>query len=1158
MNQSIYVYSTESLKYPKTLHTPSGDIYYKPWYKIGMTTQETVDDRIIQQDRTANPEKLEKQYELDLKKSGINMSAYELEQKIHSLLTRAGKHIRKEWFELEGGIPELKSLIELIIDNTDVHKKELSLKPHQENALLKIEKCFNTEHKKCLLNHKPRSGKTYITLTHIKNNQYKLVAILTSYPILNYQWEDMIENHKGFLNYNIINVSGSKVDKIELDKNKNNIILLSLQDVKGGEEVFEKEKFDLIRDMNVDLLVIDEIHFGFETDKTHKFLDKLNYKRLLGLSATPTKNLLCGTFSKEQIDSYTLIDEGKLKIKYPDLYPYANMNWLIWNLTEEERSLLKSYSDEEQLTMKKLFRIENNEFYYKNDIIYLLKKLIGDRSVCGKDKLGISYPFKNNRMFNNVKSILLFVSDIQTQCKLVELLNGIDSYVEEFNIHFTNSKEYSSSKLIRAIKRDFKSGDKRSLIVAVDQLTTGITLEDCDMVCFMNDWQSLDKYIQASFRCQTPRIGKLDSFVLDLNPSRSFEMIYEYNNILSRFGKNSMENTLKEWFECVNVFNRVDGGFEKIDVDEFNQKYIRILSERPRFNYNIVIYNDKLELVRDQLINIGITAGKSSDKEKINEDGIEKGKNTVKKKLEGEKKEVSVVKLMEIAKALVDKTMLLSIFTYYKHDKIDECFEALENDDTIVEGIGELERDMFLDTLLVGIKDVKNVKLSDIKLIYNTIFDKEIINKKLFIFNQKVYKIKELIKNGEYRMLKNYLELMDSYLKPSTTEKKYFGEVFTPFKLIEEMLDTLPVEVWSNPDLKWLDPCNGVGNFPAVVVMRLMEGLKEWEPDEEKRYKHIIENMIYVCDISPKNMFIYLMIFDPDEKYNMNFHRGSFLDDGFDEKMKEWGLTGFDIVMGNPPYQDPNNKRLPLWNKFIFKSEKITMEYLLLVTPSSWRKPDHIILNLFKKSNLLYVKIFSHKDGIDIFNVGTRMDIFLLKKDQKYVTTRIIDESNNEYNLSIRNRSYIPNNNILFIDTITDSKDKLNIIHSRSDYGNDKKHMNREKTNKYIYPCVYSTPSKKPINLLYSSIKNGHFGIKKVILGKASPENCIYDKNGDYGVTNNCIGIVVSNDKEADNIISAIKSDRFKDLIKDVKWSGFSIEPEFFESLNKNFWKEFI
>ena len=39
------------------------------------------------------------------------------------------------------------------------------------------------------------------------------------------------------------------------------------------------------------------------------------------------------------------------------------------------------------------------------------------------------------------------------------------------------------------------------------------------------------------------------------------------------------------------------------------------------------------------------------------------------------------------------------------------------------------------------------------------------------------------------------------------------------------MLDKLPPEVWTNPNLKWLDPAVGIGNFPVVVYIRLMKDL---------------------------------------------------------------------------------------------------------------------------------------------------------------------------------------------------------------------------------------------------------------------------------------------------------------------------------------------
>lgn len=109
------------------------------------------------------------------------------------------------------------------------------------------------------------------------------------------------------------------------------------------------------------------------------------------------------------------------------------------------------------------------------------------------------------------------------------------------------------------------------------------------------------------------------------------------------------------------------------------------------------------------------------------------------------------------------------------------------------------------------------------------------------------------IMNGEYipkaDHISNVVEMLREYVKVGEVEKKKFGEVMTPIWLVEEMLDKLPKDVWNNPELKWLDPCNGCGIFPSVIVKRLMDGLAEWEPEEDKRYKHIVENMIYVCEL---------------------------------------------------------------------------------------------------------------------------------------------------------------------------------------------------------------------------------------------------------------------------------------------------------------------
>ena len=926
-----------------------------------------------------------------------------------------------------------------------------------------------------------------------------------------------------------------------------------------------------------------EVHYGVETEKTQDFLNKIKYTRMLGLSATPTRNLLCGRFSKEQIHNYTLVEEVKLKKQYPDLYPYADINFLIWNLSGSEKSELKYFSDEEQFKFDKFFRIEGDEFYYKSDIIYLFKKLSGDRDICRRDKLGTSYPFKNNGEFSVVKSILLFLPNIAVQYKLKSLLEELESY-DDFNIHITNSNEYSSNQLIKRIRREFKSGDKRSLILAVDQLTTGITLDDCDMVVLMNDWRSVDKYVQASFRCQSPREGKENCWVLDFNAARSFELMWEYQNIISKNNGKGIAENIKEWVECVNIFNRIEGEMIKVDFDGFNNEYNKSVLERPRFNYQSVILQDKLghDNISKALMAIGIKGGSSSSDEDLNDDGIDKGKskkggNVGGKK--GEKKEeISQVKLMEIAKALVDKTMLLSIFTYFKHDNVDDCFKSLEEDNTIVKGIGDLERKMYLETLLLGMNDVDKVDLSVIKFIYDNIFDKEIVNKKIYLFNQNVNLIYNSI--GENPgiisdMLGNLMELVDSYLKPSNTEKKMLGEVFTSLELVEEMLDKLPVEVWSNPELKFLDPANGIGNFPVILVKKLMEGLKDWQPDSELRLKHILENQIYVCELQSKNMFIYLQLFDSENKYKLNFHRGSFLDENFKYVMKEWGVDKFDVVVGNPPYnndQKAEGKRgggSTLWDKFVIKVLNSFLKengYLVFVHPTLWRKPQSDrstskeVSELMMKKQIHYLECHDSNDGMKVFNAGTRYDFYVLENCPIYKETLINGEDRKDVLVNLKNYDFIPNYNLELFDRIIakEGEDKCPILFNVSNYETRKSWVSDDKNDEYKYTLIHSTP-KGGTRYKYSSRNdNGHFGISKVIFGDSGIGDAIIDMIGEYGMTQHSMGILVSSLEEANNIKKALLSNEFNEFLKTVMWSNFQIDWKLFSYLKKDFWKEFI
>ena len=67
-------------------------------------------------------------------------------------------------------------------------------------------------------------------------------------------------------------------------------------------------------------------------------------------------------------------------------------------------------------------------------------------------------------------------------------------------------------------------------------------------------------------------------------------------------------------------------------------------------------------------------------------------------------------------------------------------------------------------------------------------------------------------------------------------------EVFTSPELVSKMLDTLPDEIWSNKNYKFLDPGSKTGVFLREIASRLNYGLRDQIPNEQKRIKHILEN----------------------------------------------------------------------------------------------------------------------------------------------------------------------------------------------------------------------------------------------------------------------------------------------------------------------------
>jgi hypothetical protein len=209
--------------------------------------------------------------------------------------------------------------------------------------------------------------------------------------------------------------------------------------------------------------------------------------------------------------------------------------------------------------------------------------------------------------------------------------------------------------------------------------------------------------------------------------------------------------------------------------------------------------------------------------------------------------------------------------------------------------------------------------------------------------------------------LEQVILMLREYVKVGPEERKKFGEVMTDLNLVKHILSRIPKEDFKNPNKTFIDLANGTGVFPLVVIYRLMKGLVDVDgfKDPEVRYKHIVENQIFVSEIQPKNMFLFLCLIDPYDEYNLNIYCGSSLDDGFKRHMNEvWCRNNFSYSIGNPPF----NQMIDM--KFVRLSYEIA-DVTCIVHPSTWLLDEKGKQRAFKDTKEL---VKDHLESIELFN----------------------------------------------------------------------------------------------------------------------------------------------------------------------------------------------
>lgn len=813
---------------------------------------------------------------------------------------------------------------------------------------------------------------------------------------------------------------------------------------------------------------------------------------------------------------------------------------------------------------------------------------------------------------------------------LLEILN--DSEFRKLGYHYYCAVEVSkpisnnyvtymkdSHKIkqeIENLENDIKEGNKGNcknlIILTGNRLQLGISLRNVDIVVMWNSIESTDAIFQMLFRSMTevnePECSNDDDgfckqkkwgFMVDLNPQRAMTNVNLFSENINYTKQDS--DKIKEYKQIIDLID-IDGDIINTDEDNkdemiqdlFNKLYeswdrdvenIKKITEN--FSYSpafisqiekqlrLIKFSDKTKKIIIQEAEEKIDPGKK--KEKISEKD--------KKQVEKEKKLIVEIPIEKLAAELVAELIsLLNIFTLY-FDGNSKCIllnEYKKNQNVVIMSdisklkdtifSNEQSKQIFLKILNGRLGGNENEEYSEdvVNKIIQSISDtKDISYMEKIIFSQKkqYYGIREPDK---------LLVDINNNLAPKDKERKEKGEVFTPIKIVEEMLDKLPPEVWTNPNLKWLDPAVGIGNFPVVVYIRLMKSLEYWEPDEEKRRKHIIEKMLYMIEVSEKSIFILNKVFcgissGPGGQYKLNIFHGSFVEnkDTKEDVYKlfetfEDGTTHFDIVMGNPPYQFSHASGNPVYQHFALKGMDLLKENgkLCLIIPVGWKKyfsgdkrETAITYDKLKK-----YQIYSLNMNIEIDHFPP-VDYFVIIKNVNIIKTNIICNFNNEIyksNITINELPFIPlllnDITIKIINYLLNKKGPK--IHFKYPISKLPESKDRSKIKKddLIYPHIHLLNNKGIGELLYFKNKKDIFNNKKIIVNilntiEDPPLYPFIDDKGEYGTTQRNV-IMVGDNNTIMNVKYLLDSKLIKFILKITQYSSGMFKQNEYKILN--------
>jgi hypothetical protein len=549
-NPRIYAYSID-------------DSAHKGLLKVGQTTR-NVKQRITEQLKTAGI----KNYKIELDESaaredGTIFSDHDVRA---ALVRKKFANTELEWMRCT--VKDVKTVLTELRTGqkfTGTHHLDFPMRREQGEAVDKTFDYFQSiwaEKKQAvprfLWNAKMRFGKTFTAYQLARKLGAKRLLVLTFKPAVEDAWQTDLESHLDFDGWQYLSKSSGS-DPTQIDRKKPVVYFGSFQDLLGHDAAGNiKPKNEWLHEVNWDLVVFDEYHFGAwretakelfegEDEAVFKKEAKLEYaagledvnedlgvlseketeflpittKAYLYLSGTPFKALATGEFIEEQIFNWTYTDEQRAKevfaAKNPGKWnPYGalpQMRLLTYKMPEELLAVA-SAGEFDEFDLNEFFAAtgegKTTQFTHKSDVqkwLDIIRGQYAPKIVDGLKTGSPPFPYSDARLLPYLQHSFWFLPKVAACRAMANLL------AEKHNVFWHQYEVVVAAgasagiglAALPPVREAIGSGfETKTITLSCGKLTTGVTVPQWSSILMLRNLKSPESYFQAAFRVQSP------------------------------------------------------------------------------------------------------------------------------------------------------------------------------------------------------------------------------------------------------------------------------------------------------------------------------------------------------------------------------------------------------------------------------------------------------------------------------------------------------------------------------------------------------------------------------------------------------------------------------------------------------------------------------